>query len=150
MALKGAVMGFSVGQLIHLVSPQREFEIQKLHASISGGPFSFKSIRYMRQVMGPFMLMGALSFLGYEVMGDLTTNHGHSYGRPRFYEDFWKFGIIFAALSVSKFGLRYLFHGAVIGGVIFNPVFQLTRTIAIEQRTTTPLEIHYMPGTTEA
>jgi hypothetical protein len=134
MALKGALMGWTVGSALTFMMPQKNFEVQKLHSSVSGGPYSFKLVRYFRKVMLPYMAVGALAFFSYEVMGDLSSTHGHTYGRPRAFEDFWKFSLISGSLAWWQFGIRHFAAGAVVGAMIGVPIFHALRTFGIEQR----------------
>lgn len=120
----GATVGAILGYSWFVIRPFQSFPVRKLLQAAGDRPWSGRQLRWLKNVLGPYMLIGGSVALSYQLILDFLRHHEETNNdRPIFF-DHWKACTIIGAFTGGFLGAmpRYWFTGAFVGGFLFCPM----------------------------
>lgn len=120
----GALMGAVFGYSWFVLRPFQSFPIRKLLQASGDRPWSGRQLRWVRNVVGPYMLVGGSLTLSYRLIIDFLRHHEESNNdRPMLFDHTFALSLISATVFGMYGGMpRYWFTGAFVGATLLAPM----------------------------
>ena len=108
--IKGFVVGSFLGFMQMQIKFNNEFLMRKLYLTIDKGPFTFKTYRYLTQVVSYSGFAGGALFLSYQLLWDFFTHHKHAMEVPDIITHFKIWVVLVPLVTAYTIGPGFIPH----------------------------------------
>jgi len=122
--LLGALGGGTIGYAWFVVRPFQSFPINKLLSAAGDKPWTGRYLRWAKNVIGPYVLIGGSLTLGYQLIFDYLRHHEEGNNdRPVWIDHTIALTVLGATAAGLWGGLpSYWLTGAIVGGMLLSPM----------------------------
>ncbi|TNV76273.1 hypothetical protein FGO68_gene8827 [Halteria grandinella] len=143
--LFGAMAGATFGYAWFVIRPFQSFPIRKLLQATGDRPWSGRYLRWAKNVVTPYAMIGGSVALTYQLVFDYLRHHEESNNDRPLYFDHLKATTLITTVGAGIYGglPRYWFTGFFVGSMLFAPMIWWLRVHGKFNAQNRPANIFY-------